>query len=158
MCWVPNLVVAEWLILRRDAAGARALQPTSPLSAFAARGQEARTAEQTGSDLRLGRRNRATPDGHVRETTHHARTHNRPARRSRPAIRDTQGAGTQVLTHLHWFIVATGKPGEGARGIMMGAGWVINILVAEWIIRRRPPQLSVARAEADRGGRALVDT
>ena len=68
------------------------------------------------------------------------------------------GAGTQALTHLPWFIFATGKPGEGPRAVMMGAGWLINILFAEWIIRRRPQQLSVARAEADRGGRALVDT
>jgi uncharacterized membrane protein len=45
------------------------------------------------------------------------------------------GAGTQVLTHLPWFIFA-GKPGETARTVLMGAGWVINVIVAEWIIRR----------------------
>src|SRR5437588_7224964 len=45
------------------------------------------------------------------------------------------GAGTQVLTHLPWFILV-GKPGETARGVLMGAGWVINVIVAEWIIRR----------------------
>jgi uncharacterized membrane protein len=44
------------------------------------------------------------------------------------------GAGTQVLTHLPWFIFV-GKPGESARTVLMGAGWVINVLVAEWIIR-----------------------
>ena len=37
------------------------------------------------------------------------------------------GAGTQVLTHLPWFILV-GKPGESARTIMMGAGWVINVV------------------------------
>jgi uncharacterized membrane protein len=47
------------------------------------------------------------------------------------------GAGTQVLTHLPWLMVMEGRPGEGARALMMGAGWGINILVAEWIIRRR---------------------
>jgi uncharacterized membrane protein len=47
------------------------------------------------------------------------------------------GAGTQVLTHLPWFILADGKPGELPRAVMMGAGWMINLLVAEWIIRRR---------------------
>ena len=47
------------------------------------------------------------------------------------------GAGTQVLTHLPWFLLASGKPGELPRGVMMGAGWVINVLVAEWIIRSR---------------------
>jgi uncharacterized membrane protein len=47
------------------------------------------------------------------------------------------GAGTQVLTHLPWFILADGKPGELPRGVMMGAGWVVNVIVAEWIIRNR---------------------
>jgi uncharacterized membrane protein len=47
------------------------------------------------------------------------------------------GAGTQVLTHLPWFLLVDGKPGELARGLMMGAGWITNVLVAEWIIRRR---------------------
>jgi hypothetical protein len=46
------------------------------------------------------------------------------------------GAGTQVLTHLPWFIVTHDPPGELARGIMMGAGWVINVVVAEAIIQR----------------------
>jgi uncharacterized membrane protein len=45
------------------------------------------------------------------------------------------GAGTQVLTHLPWFILV-GKPGESARTLLMGAGWVINVIVAEWVIRR----------------------
>jgi uncharacterized membrane protein len=45
------------------------------------------------------------------------------------------GAGTQVLTHLPWFILV-GKPGELSRAVLMGAGWVINVVVAEWIIRR----------------------
>ena len=48
------------------------------------------------------------------------------------------GAATQVLTHLPWFILI-GKPGEASRAVLMGAGWVINVLVAEWIIRRRTP-------------------
>ncbi|MDP1892459.1 MAG: DUF2306 domain-containing protein, partial [Gemmatimonadaceae bacterium] len=47
------------------------------------------------------------------------------------------GAGTQVLTHIPWFIFVDHKPGETARGVMMGAGWGINILVAEWRIRER---------------------
>jgi uncharacterized membrane protein len=45
------------------------------------------------------------------------------------------GAGTQVLTHLPWFILV-GKPGESARTVLMGSAWVINLIVAEWIIRR----------------------
>ncbi len=46
------------------------------------------------------------------------------------------GAGTQVLTHLPWFILY-GTPDEFRRALLMGAGWVINLAVAEWIIRRR---------------------
>ena len=49
------------------------------------------------------------------------------------------GAGTQTLTHLPWFILV-GRPGESARTVLMGAGWVINVIVAEWIIRRHVRQ------------------
>ncbi len=56
------------------------------------------------------------------------------------------GAGTQVLTHLPWFILVNMKPGELPRGVMMGAGWVINVIVAEWIIRGRPSLRSVRRS------------
>jgi uncharacterized membrane protein len=55
------------------------------------------------------------------------------------------GAGTQVLTHLPWFVLMDGKPGQLPRAVMMGAGWVINIMVAEWIIRagkRRLPAVN----------------
>ena len=47
------------------------------------------------------------------------------------------GAGTQVLTHLPWFVLVGEKPGELPRAVLMGAGWVINVVVAEWIIRKR---------------------
>ena len=54
------------------------------------------------------------------------------------------GAGTQVLTHLPWFLLV-GKPGELPRAVMMGAGWVINLGVAEWVIRRgRSPRKATA--------------
>lgn len=46
------------------------------------------------------------------------------------------GAGTQVLTHLPWFILVDTSPPETPRAIMMGLGWAINLIVAEWIIRR----------------------
>ena len=45
------------------------------------------------------------------------------------------GAGTQVLTHLPWFIFV-GKPGESARTVLMGAAWVINVVFAESVIRK----------------------
>jgi len=58
------------------------------------------------------------------------------------------GAGTQVLTHLPWFILMGAKPGEGPRAVLMGAGWVINVIVAEWIIRRRHLRPSIVLATA----------
>lgn len=45
------------------------------------------------------------------------------------------GAGTQVLTHAPYFLLV-GKPGELSKAVLMGAGWVINVVVAEWIIRK----------------------
>lgn len=56
------------------------------------------------------------------------------------------GAGTQVLTHLPWFILV-GRTGELSRAVLMGAGWIINLVVAEWIIRRgrsRPRSIPTA--------------
>lgn len=48
------------------------------------------------------------------------------------------GAGTQVLTHLPWFLLV-GAPDMTARAWLMGAGWLINIAVAEWTIWRLLP-------------------
>ncbi|HEV3485456.1 MAG TPA: DUF2306 domain-containing protein [Vicinamibacterales bacterium] len=56
------------------------------------------------------------------------------------------GAGTQVFTHLPWAILVGGKPGEAGRTVMMGAGWVINVLVAEWIIRKGKRRAETARS------------
>ena len=41
-----------------------------------------------------------------------------------------------------------GKPGESARTVLMGAGWVINVVVAEWIIARRRDHPRGPRGEA----------
>lgn len=56
------------------------------------------------------------------------------------------GAGTQVFTHLPWFVLMNGvEPRPFDRTIMMGGAWALNALVAEWIIRRsRPPQMAGA--------------
>jgi uncharacterized membrane protein len=45
------------------------------------------------------------------------------------------GAGTQVLTNLPW-VLAFGTPSPMVRAGLMSAGWVINLAVAEWFIRR----------------------
>ncbi len=54
------------------------------------------------------------------------------------------GAGTQVLTFLTWFFIG-GPDTELGRALVMGSGWAINIIVAEWVIRRmsRPPTRQV---------------
>ncbi|MFT6864468.1 MAG: hypothetical protein ACJAVK_003034, partial [Akkermansiaceae bacterium] len=47
-----------------------------------------------------------------------------------------QGAGTQVLVSIPW-LVTVGEPSGFTRDVLMTLAWVINVFVAEWIIRRR---------------------
>jgi hypothetical protein len=47
-----------------------------------------------------------------------------------------QGAGTQVLTVLPWTLML-GQPSGLTRDLLMIAAWLINLAVAEWIIRRQ---------------------
>jgi uncharacterized membrane protein len=51
------------------------------------------------------------------------------------------GAGTQVFTMLPWALVI-GAADELPRTVLMTAGWVINLAVAEYVIRRRPAHRS----------------
>ncbi len=55
------------------------------------------------------------------------------------------GAGTQVVTNLPWILLI-GQPTTFERSILMGLGWLINIIVAEIIIYRRnsPKKLALA--------------
>ncbi|MCC3765331.1 DUF2306 domain-containing protein [Glycomyces sp. TRM65418] len=46
------------------------------------------------------------------------------------------GAGTQVLTSVPPFLVF-GEPDALMRLVQMDAGWILNALVAEWVIARR---------------------
>jgi hypothetical protein len=56
------------------------------------------------------------------------------------------GAATQMLTLMAGEIIA-GPPSELNRALLMGAGWVINLAVAEWAIRKRPtPRARTASA------------
>jgi len=45
------------------------------------------------------------------------------------------GAGTQALTHLPWYLLPDSR-GELARTLCMGAGWGLNLVLAEWLIAR----------------------
>jgi uncharacterized membrane protein len=50
------------------------------------------------------------------------------------------GAGTQVLTLLAGELIA-GPPDELSRALLMGAGWLINLAVAEAYFQRKVPLL-----------------
>jgi uncharacterized membrane protein len=56
------------------------------------------------------------------------------------------GAGTQAFTQ--GIGAAVFGPGELVRDLMLGAGWVVNLAVAEYVIRRsnRRPSRSIATA------------
>lgn len=60
------------------------------------------------------------------------------------------GAGTQVLTAIIWAVLG-GASGEFGRNVVMGGGWLINIIVAEWVIQRRltRPQRKTALVSSD---------
>lgn len=47
------------------------------------------------------------------------------------------GAGTQALILMVGEMIA-GKPSELGRALLMGAAWVINLAVAEWVLHKRP--------------------
>ncbi|MBL8055630.1 MAG: DUF2306 domain-containing protein [Anaerolineales bacterium] len=49
------------------------------------------------------------------------------------------GAGTQVLTGIVESLLV-GQQTELSRALALGAGWIINLAVAEWAIRRLPAQ------------------
>lgn len=46
------------------------------------------------------------------------------------------GAGTQVFTHIPWFLFPS-MHSEFARVVFMALGWLINIYVAEYLISRK---------------------
>ena len=45
------------------------------------------------------------------------------------------GAGTQVRIQIPPLLII-GEPDDLSRALMMGAGWVLNPAVAEWLIHR----------------------
>ena len=48
------------------------------------------------------------------------------------------GAGTQVLTAIPWLVLTGGHSATGLpRALLLAAGWVINLAVVEWWLRRR---------------------
>jgi len=63
------------------------------------------------------------------------------------------GAGTQALTHLPFFIVIGQELDVTSRAIAMGAGWVFNVLVAEWALQRKAAAAAVSRGSPARAFR-----
>jgi hypothetical protein len=54
--------------------------------------------------------------------------------------------GTPGVTLMAGELIS-GPPDELGNALLMGAGWVINLAVAEWVIRKRPaPSVRTASA------------
>ena len=59
-----------------------------------------------------------------------------------------QGAGTQALTQLPLLLIF-GKPDHLSLALLMGGAWVLNLIIAEWLIRRQPARpMRTVRAAA----------
>jgi hypothetical protein len=59
------------------------------------------------------------------------------------------GAATHIFTGLVESLLVSQQT-ELSRGLALGAGWVINLLIAEWAIRRLPAQRAQVAALARR--------
>lgn len=51
------------------------------------------------------------------------------------------GAGTQVLTGLPWILLV-GPPDRPTRALLLGAGWLINVVLVEWLLARGRTRLA----------------
>jgi hypothetical protein len=47
------------------------------------------------------------------------------------------GAGTQGAHPFAVVHFVRGRPGEGSRAVLMGLAWILNAVVAEYVIRTR---------------------
>jgi hypothetical protein len=67
------------------------------------------------------------------------------------------GTGTQVLTNMPADIILGRMPEGTLRALLLGAGWVINRAVVEWLLRRRPTRrrAAVSAGAAAPRGRTL---
>ncbi|BCW66960.1 membrane protein [Arthrobacter sp. NicSoilB4] len=65
------------------------------------------------------------------------------------------GAGTQALVISGWLLLV-GTPGELTRALLMAAAWVMNLAVAEYVIRRRSRSSARTRGPAGRSVRTVA--
>ena len=47
-----------------------------------------------------------------------------------------QGAGTQALIFVPYSLLV-GQPNQIIRDVLMTAAWVVNVILVEWMLRRR---------------------
>ena len=66
------------------------------------------------------------------------------------------GAGTQALVISGWLLLM-GAPGELTKALLMAAAWVINLAVAEYVIRRRARRSARTRGPAGRPVRTAAE-
>ena len=69
------------------------------------------------------------------------RTHQRWMAR---AYAVAQGAGTQAL-FLGPYVALVGQPSGNPKAVVMGAAWVVNLALAEWLVRRSERRQSSRR-------------
>lgn len=67
------------------------------------------------------------------------------------------GAGTQALVFLPWML-AVGPTDETTRAVLMGASWVMNLAVAEYVIHRRTTMSGPASRAASRAFKPSMGT
>lgn len=67
------------------------------------------------------------------------------------------GAGTQALIFLPWMLVF-GPTDEATRAVLMGLSWIINLAVAELVIRRRASKPASASHPAGRSVQTSVES
>ncbi|MCF6377074.1 DUF2306 domain-containing protein [Nocardioides KLBMP 9356] len=69
-----------------------------------------------------------------------------------------QGAGTQALFLLP-YVVLVGQPSGNPKALVMGLAWVVNLTVAEWLVRRsvagRMPVAKGAKSDEEIGSGGL---
>lgn len=53
-------------------------------------------------------------------------------------------AGTQVVIFIPWMLIL-GTPAPLTRELLMGSAWVINLLIVEWILHRKPKRRSTKK-------------
>jgi hypothetical protein len=67
------------------------------------------------------------------------------------------GAGTQALTLMAGELIA-GPPNELGEALLNGAGWAINLAVAEWAIRKGRSRYNWKNQQAERKRMSNVGT